>query len=49
MLADMSGVSIAQIQRLEYGKCIPRLVTLLKIADALNVSIADTWPRNENK
>ncbi len=44
MLAEMSGVSLAQIQRLEYGKCIPRVLTLMKIADALNASIADMWP-----
>ena len=43
MLADISGTSKESIINLETGRTDPRLSTLLAIADALNVPLADLF------
>lgn len=40
-LADVSGVSLRTLARLELGEGLPQLATLQSIAEALRVNIAD--------
>lgn len=39
-LADLSGIDQSTISQIEAGKYVPRVGTLSKLADALNVSVA---------
>jgi transcriptional regulator with XRE-family HTH domain len=43
-LALRAGVSIKQMGRIESGKSIPRLSTIRKIADALDLTVVDIRP-----
>lgn len=40
-VADAAGISRAQLNRIEMSRCEPSLDTLMKVAQALGVSVAD--------
>ena len=40
-LAEMSGMSVIGIQGIEYGTYTPRLDSLLKIANALDIEVSE--------
>lgn len=46
-LADASGVTESTISRLENHKQEPRPSTMRKLAEALDVSVAELWGEDE--
>jgi DNA-binding XRE family transcriptional regulator len=47
-LADKSGVRQATISDVENGKSVPSSDTLRKMADALDCTMDELWPRNDS-
>lgn len=45
-LAEVSGVSVATIRRVELGEVRPRRLTRRRLAQGLGVSLELLWPQN---
>jgi transcriptional regulator with XRE-family HTH domain len=48
-VSERSGVTVAQLSRVERGLSKPRPSTLRKIAQALNVNVEELWTPDEGK
>ena len=48
-LARLSGVGAATLSRIESGEANPRLSTLLRLADVLDVSVTDLFEKSPRR